>query len=100
VAAMGKLWIETFYNYESVEFRNENRSLMQWTFVLIFLLCLTILPFLVAFLFNIPLNLERLFNGLIYFTTVCFALFLFFKPEIIYGVKGLWVAPKFNLAQP
>lgn len=94
IGSMGKLWIETFYNNESTEFRRENRSLMQWTFVLISLLCLAIVPLLVSFLFNIPLNLEKLFIGLIYFTTVCFAIFLFFKPEIIYGVKGLWVEPE------
>jgi AraC-like DNA-binding protein len=93
VAAMGKLWIETFYNNDNAEFRKENRSLMQWTLVLILMLCLAIVPFLVSYLFHIPLDLERMFIGLIYFTTVCFALFLFFKPEIIYGVKGLWVQP-------
>ncbi|HEX5667970.1 MAG TPA: helix-turn-helix domain-containing protein, partial [Chitinophagaceae bacterium] len=68
-----------------------NRSLMQWTFVLILLLLIGIMPSVIVYLFQIELNLGNLLNSSIYFITLCFALFLFFRPEIIYGVKGIWV---------
>lgn len=91
VGLLARLWTETFYRDENVEFRAENRSLMQWTFVLILLLLIGIMPSVIVYLFQIELNLGNLLNSSIYFITLCFALFLFFRPEIIYGVKGIWV---------
>ncbi|HLO79699.1 MAG TPA: helix-turn-helix domain-containing protein [Chitinophagaceae bacterium] len=91
VILVSKLWVDTFYKEESLEFRTENRSLMQWTFILTLLLLIGIMPSLIVYLFNIELNLANLTNSSIYFITICFALFLFFRPEIIYGVKGIWV---------
>jgi AraC-like DNA-binding protein len=91
VVLLARLWTETFYRDENVEFRSENRSLMQWTFVLILLLLIGIMPSVIVYLFQIELNLANLLNSSIYFITICFALFLFFRPEIIYGVKGIWV---------
>jgi AraC-like DNA-binding protein len=91
VGLLARLWTDTFYRDENVEFRAENRSLMQWTFVLILLLLIGIMPSVIVYLFQIELNLGNLLNSSIYFITLCFALFLFFRPEIIYGVKGIWV---------
>lgn len=85
------LWVRNFYGEENTEFRNENKYLAQWTFVLTLLLLIGITPSLIVFLFKIDLDLATLLNSSLYFITICFALFLFFRPEIIYGVKGIWV---------
>ncbi len=91
VVLLAGLWADSFYKDENTEFRKENRALMQWFFVLIFLLLIGIMPSFIVYLFQIDLDLANLVNSSIYFLTICFALFLFFKPEIIYGVKGIWV---------
>lgn len=88
---MARLWVKTFFDGESLELRTENRSLMQWTAVLIGLLMVGIMPSVVTFLFKIPVDLATLLNASIYFVTVCFAVFLFFRPEVVYGVRGLLV---------
>jgi AraC-like DNA-binding protein len=85
------LWVKNFYGDENAVFRKENRYLAQWTFVLTLLLLIGITPSLIVFLFKIELDLATLLNSSLYFITICFALFLFFRPEIIYGVKGIWV---------
>jgi AraC-like DNA-binding protein len=94
---MSKLWVDNFYLNENDEFRRENRSLMQWTFLLTLTLILAIIPSFVVFLFEIPIDLGKMLNSSIYFTTIFFAIFLFFKPEILYGVRGLWVAPDLSV---
>jgi AraC-like DNA-binding protein len=96
---MAKLWVENFYN--DSDFRRENRSLMQWLAVLILLLTIEVTPSLLIMIFGIPINLIASSNILSYGITVCFSLFLLFKPEIIYGVKGLWVSrgERQNLAE-
>jgi len=86
---MAKLWVNHFYN--DSDFRKENKSLMQWTAVLILLLTIEITPSLIMLIFRIPINVVRTSNILSYGITACFTLFLIFKPEILYGVKGLWV---------
>jgi AraC-like DNA-binding protein len=85
------LWVKNFYGDENTVFRKENKYLAQWTFVLSLLLLIGIMPSLIVFLFKINLDLATLLNSSLYFITICFALFLFFRPEIIYGVKGIWV---------
>jgi AraC-like DNA-binding protein len=85
------LWVKNFYGDENSIFRRENKYLAQWTFVLSLLLLIGITPSLIVFLFKINLDLATLLNSSLYFITICFALFLFFRPEIIYGVKGIWV---------
>lgn len=91
---MAKLWVQNFYN--DGDFRRENKSFMQWLGVLILLLTIDITPALIIMIFNIPINLIATSNILSYGITVCFSIFLLFKPEIIYGVKGLWVRPAPN----
>jgi AraC-like DNA-binding protein len=88
---MAKLWVQNFYN--DGDFRRENKSFMQWLAVLILLLLIEITPVLMVAIFNFPINLIATRNILAYGITVCFSIFLLFKPEIIYGVKGLWVRP-------
>jgi AraC-like DNA-binding protein len=88
---MIRLWFRTFFDQESLDLRTENRSLMQWTAVLIALLLVGIAPSVVTFLFRIPVDLATLLNTSIYFVTVFFAVFLFFRPEVVYGVRGLLV---------
>lgn len=84
-------WIKVFYNQKQEEIKIENRSIMQWTFTLCLLLVIGVIPGIVVDLFNIPLDLDYIQNASLYVATFCFALFLFFQPDIVYGVKGLWV---------
>ena len=84
-------WVKVFYSQKQEEIKTENRSIMQWTFTLCILLVIGVIPGVVVDLFNIPLDLVYIQNASLYVATFSFALFLFFKPDIVYGVKGLWV---------
>jgi len=49
-----------------------------------------IVPASVVDLFNIPIDLATIQNASIYTITLSFALFLFFRPDVIYGIRDLW----------
>jgi AraC-like DNA-binding protein len=88
---ISRLWWMRSYDQQNRQFKMENTALMQWIGTLTFLLFVATIPSILIFLFGIPLDLTKTSNGFAYLTTTSYALFLLFKPEIIYGIKGLWV---------
>lgn len=85
------IWFNAFYNEKKEEVQKESKYIMHWTFALCILLIIGIVPASVIDLFNIPIDLENIQNASIYTIAISFALILFFRPDIIYGVKGLWI---------
>lgn len=93
-------WVKIFYNSDQKEVAVENRSIMQWSATLCILLVVGVIPGIVVDLFNIPIDLGFIQSASLYIATISFALFLFFRPDIIYGVKGLWVEEPVKFTPP
>ncbi len=87
-----RIWVKVFLLQPPTEIRQETRSVMHWTLALCLLLLMGVIPSVIVYLFHIPIRIDIIQNGSIYFATMFFALFLFFRPDIIYGIRGLWVA--------
>ncbi|MFN5762641.1 MAG: hypothetical protein ACK44U_11215, partial [Sphingobacteriales bacterium] len=83
-------WFNAFYKQKEEEIITENKYIMHWTLALCILLIVGIVPASVVDLFNIPIDLATIQNASIYTITLSFALFLFFRPDVIYGIRDLW----------
>lgn len=83
-------WLNVFLNQSKYEILKENRSILQWTITLCILLVLGVFPASIVDVFSFPIDLAAIQNLSLYVTTILFALVLFFRPDIIYGVRGLW----------
>jgi AraC-like DNA-binding protein len=87
-----RTWVKVFLLQPQEDIKQENRSVMQWTGALCLILLLGNIPSFIVYLFHIPVQMDTIQNGSLYLATILFALFLFFRPDIVYGIRGLWVA--------
>jgi AraC-like DNA-binding protein len=98
VALSIHIWVKVFLLQPSSAIKAENRRVMHWTLALCMLLLMGVIPSTIVYLFQIPIRIDTIQNGSLYFATMFCALFLFFRPDIIYGMRGILVTGEYSRA--
>lgn len=75
----------------SVSFREENKSLLAWLTVYTSFLAINCVPLIYFLLVKTTVNLTQVANTLASTSALLFAIYLFMRPDILYGIRGLWV---------
>jgi AraC-like DNA-binding protein len=82
-------------------FKKENRKLIQLLYWLSIYLLLITIPIGLSFAGLTGLNGWKITSAIIFSSTLITCLFLLFNPEVLYGLKGIWITSQENdLAVP
>lgn len=89
---MGRICYRRFVGKANAAFRQDNRLLMQWLFLLVTLLTVETLTNAISMLSASQTVVVWYSTIVVYMANLVIVLFLLFHPQLIYGVKGLWLS--------